>query len=386
MVLSDFLRAHQIFNAGILCADGRKCVMSKSKIEIPKISLSSTKKEMIEAFNEVKEKLEEKADAELNPEKKKEEKRIQEVVAAADTLSSQKVVSDINTLKIEIAKMLSSISEKLDTEVDNYQKIMEAIRIKNNELKETYEIEKSAFTLVSLIEANNHKKLAFEIEMNESKEKLEEEMFETRLKWDKEKKDHIEQVKELHVEENKKRSREKEEYIYNFEREKQLAQNTFKDEMAKLESDLILQKEQFEKNIAEKELQLKEREDVIQKHEKEFEQLRKDAQEFQGKLDFAVNKAIEKTTARLKDEAKKQEMLLTKGYEGEKNVLLAKIESLEKAVSEQAKQIITLSQQLEKAYGKVQDIAIKAVDGSANIKAFNNLRQYSDIVGTKSQE
>lgn len=360
--------------------------MSKSKIEIPKISLSSTKKEMIEAFNEVKEKLEEKADAELNPEKKKEEKRIQEVVAAADTLSSQKVVSDINTLKIEIAKMLSSISEKLDTEVDNYQKIMEAIRIKNNELKETYEIEKSAFTLVSLIEANNHKKLAFEIEMNESKEKLEEEMFETRLKWDKEKKDHIEQVKELHVEENKKRSREKEEYIYNFEREKQLAQNTFKDEMAKLESDLILQKEQFEKNIAEKELQLKEREDVIQKHEKEFEQLRKDAQEFQGKLDFAVNKAIEKTTARLKDEAKKQEMLLTKGYEGEKNVLLAKIESLEKAVSEQAKQIITLSQQLEKAYGKVQDIAIKAVDGSANIKAFNNLRQYSDIVGTKSQE
>jgi len=341
---------------------------------------------MLEAFNEVKERLEEKADAELNPEKKKEEKRIQEVVAAADTLSSEKIVSDINTLKIEIAKMLSSISEKLDTEVDKYQKIIEATSIKNNEFKETYEIEKSAFTLVSLIEAHNHKKLAFELEMQDLKENLEEEMLETRLKWDKEKKDQTEQAKELQVEENKKRSREKEEYLYNFEREKQLEQNKFKDEMAKLESDLILQKEQFEKNITEKELQLKEREDIIQKHEKEYEQLKKDAQEFQGKLDSAVNKAIEKTTVRLKDEAKKQEMFLTKGYEGEKNVLTAKIESLEKTVSDHAKQIQNLSQQLEKAYGKVQDIAVKAVDGSANIKAFGNLRQYSEIVGAKPKE
>ncbi len=360
--------------------------MTKGKIEIPKISLSSTKKEMLDAFNEVKEKLEEKADAELNPEKKKEEKRIQEVVTAANSLSSQKIVSDINTLKIEIAKSLSSISEKLDTEVDNYQKINEAIRIKNNELKETYEIEKSAFTLVSLIEAHNNKKQTFELEMSGLKEKLEEEMLETRLKWDKEKKEHADLAKEQQSEENKKRSREKEEYLYNFEREKQLAQNKFKDEMAKLESDLIIQKEQFEKNIAEKELQLKEREDIIQKHEKEYEQLKKDAQEFPGKLDSAVNKAIEKTTLRLKDEAKKQEMLLIKGYEGEKNVLLAKIESLEKTVSDQAKQIDNLSQQLEKAYGKVQDIAVKAIDGSANIKAFGNLKQYSEIVGTKAKE
>ncbi len=239
--------------------------MSKSKTEIPKISLSSTKKEMLEAFNKVIGKLEEKADAELNREKKIEEKKIQEVASVADALTPQKVVSDINALKNEIGKLLSSICEKLETEVDKNQKVAEAIRIKNNELKEAYDIEKSAFTLVSLIEAHNQKKLAFEVEIKELKAKLEEEVLETRLKLDKEKKDHTDLMKDLQAEENKKRIREREEYLYNFEREKQLAQDKLKDEMAKFESDLIQKKQQFEKYIAEKERQLKEREDIIQK-------------------------------------------------------------------------------------------------------------------------
>ncbi|MDP2107331.1 MAG: hypothetical protein Q8J76_15140, partial [Desulfobulbaceae bacterium] len=46
---------------------------------------------------------------------------------------------------------------------------------------------------------------------------------------------------------------------------------------------------------------------------------------------------------------------------GEKNVLAARIEAFERQVTEQKKQIDQFSSQIEKAYGKVQDIAIKAV-------------------------
>ncbi len=55
---------------------------------------------------------------------------------------------------------------------------------------------------------------------------------------------------------------------------------------------------------------------------------------------------------------------LQKEFEGERNVLKGKIESLEQLVKDQAKRIEALSAQQEKAYEKVQDIANKAVSGA----------------------
>ena len=51
-------------------------------------------------------------------------------------------------------------------------------------------------------------------------------------------------------------------------------------------------------------------------------------------------------------------------FEGEKNVLLGKIESLEKMAASQAAQISDLSKKSEQAYEKVQDIANRAVTAS----------------------
>ena len=48
--------------------------------------------------------------------------------------------------------------------------------------------------------------------------------------------------------------------------------------------------------------------------------------------------------------------------QGEKNVLLSKIEALEKFVERQNEQIEELSQKQELAYQKVQDIANRTVD------------------------
>jgi len=43
--------------------------------------------------------------------------------------------------------MLTELSEKLQEQVTEYQKIKEAIEVKKAELKEIYEIEKAAHTL-----------------------------------------------------------------------------------------------------------------------------------------------------------------------------------------------------------------------------------------------
>lgn len=52
---------------------------------------------------------------------------------------------------------------------------------------------------------------------------------------------------------------------------------------------------------------------------------------------------------------------MKKGFEGEKNVLQTRIDALEKQVKIQERQINELAEQLNNAYGKVQDIAIRAI-------------------------
>ena len=89
-----------------------------------------------------------------------------------------------------------------------------------------------------------------------------------------------------------------------------------------------------------------------------------------------MNKAVKEVTERLTLEASKNEELLKKGYEGETNVLRTKIQSLEHLVDQQNKQIADLSNRLENSYGKVQDIALKAIEGSASAQRLSNIEHH----------
>jgi hypothetical protein len=330
-------------------------MMTQKKEELPDISMTNTKKEMLAAFEELKKQLHEKAETELKPEKKKEEMRKAEVIKTADTLTTDGTVAKINALKVEIGKMLSQVSDKLEEEAVNYLKLKESIELKKKELKEIYDIEASAFALAALIEAQKQKKQEFE---------------------EKEKQEHEAAVKEKDAEEKKMRERQKEEFQYNFKREQQLNKNVFYDEKEKMEKELAAAKEAFEKKAAETEKNLNEREEKVIEREKFINDLQKQVDQFPAQLDSAVNKAVKEVTEKLTLEAKKNEELLKKGYEGETNVLKTRIESLEQTAVQQDKQITDLSQRLEKSYGKVQDIAVKAIEGSASAQRLSNLEQH----------
>ena len=156
--------------------------------------------------------------------------------------------------------------------------------------------------------------------------------------------------------------------------------------MKKLEKELAAKREESDKKFAEREKELKEREDSIQSKEQMLKKLQQESEHSPKNLEAAVNKAVTETTLRLKAETEKDIALLKKGYEGGKSVLNTKIESLEKSAVDQSRQITNLSEKIEKAYGKVQDIAVKAVEGSANMKAINSLRQISEKNHRSMQE
>jgi hypothetical protein len=323
---------------------------------------------MIDTYNALLKQLQEKRESELKPEKKIEEKKKGEVVEVAETLSSEGVVKEIGNLKLEIGRKLTSISDGLEEEVNKFNQIQEAIVIKDEELRELYEIERSAETLAALIEAQNKRRQEFELELVARKEEFDREIITTREDWVKEKKGYEADIKERDAAEAKRREREKEEYGYAFKREQWLAKDKFEDEKAKAEKEIQLKKEYMEKELTE-------REEAVAEKEGELAELQKKIIVFPDEIKEAVNKAVKETTERITLEAKNKEELIRKEFDGERNVLKTRIESLEKTVKEQSVHIANLSGQLEKSYQKVQDIAIKSVEGSSNLKSFENLQQ-----------
>lgn len=335
--------------------------MTERNEDIPKISLANTKKEMLDAFNRLKQKLQEDAKAELKPEKTKEIKKDKEIVQSADIITSDNAVKKVDNLKAEIVTALSEISNKLEEETERYNKIKEAMEVKNKELKEIFEIEKSAFALAALLEAEKQQKIEFEEEMAQRKRHLEDEMNDTKAEWQKEKKTYREKLDEEKKEDEKIRQRGREEFEYRFNREQEQKKGKLADELERLKKGLNDKKEEFEKEVTEKENDLLQRDLAISEREKIMKDLQSRVDAFPKELEDKVNEAVKVTTDSLKAEARKNEELIKKGFEGEKNVLSTRIESLEQVVDVQKNQIETLSKQIENAYGKVQDIAIKAV-------------------------
>jgi hypothetical protein len=343
--------------------------MEEKKFQPKKLSLSNTKQEMLEAYQVALKQLEAQREAEVKPEKKLEEKKAKEVTQVAESLSSEGVAREISNLKIETSKTLAQISDRLEEEVNKFRAVQNAIALKEKELQELCEIEKSAVTLAALIESQNQKRQAFESEMAEKKEALNQEIEALRAEREKEKNDYEAEIKERDIAEKKRRDREKEEYEYSFKREQKLTKDKFEDEKARLEKEIQIKKEQMQS-------ELREREKVVAQKEEELNELRRKAIAFPKELETAVAKAVKETIDRLNLEAKNREELVKKEFVGERNVLTTRIDSLEKIAKEQSEQIAKLTQQLEKAYQQVQEIAVKTIEGSSTIKSFANLQQW----------
>lgn len=342
--------------------------MADKPVQPKKLSTTSTKQELLEAYNDLLKQLQEKRETELKPEEKLEERAAKKVVAAADSLSTDGIVKAIGDLRAEIGKLLTQLSDKLDEEVKKYGEIKKAVDVKEKELQEIYEIQKSASSLAALIESQHQKRQSFEAEMEARKEELEQAIQTTRAEWEKERAQHEREVKERDAAELKRREREKEEFRYAFTREQQVAREQFEDENAKLERELLTKKEQAEKEFAD-------RERAIAQSEGELDELRKKVAAFPMELEATVKKTVETEVDRVQREAKSREELSKKEFNGERNVLTTRIESFERTMKEQNEQIAKLSQQLEKAYSQVQDIAVKTVEGSSNVKSLTSLQQ-----------
>jgi hypothetical protein len=336
---------------------------------VKKLSAASTKQEMLDAYNDLLSQMEEKREASATPEQKVAEKAVTQAVATADDLTTDGIIRDIGNLKGEVGKVLTNLSDRLEQEAGRYDAVKKAIIEKEKELAEIYEIQRAASSLSALIEAQNLKKEEFEADMADRKESLSREIEETRFEWQKEKSQRAAEMKEQDAAEAKKRTREKEEFEYNLQRERQAAKDAFEKEKAgfneekeRLEREITLRRELSDREFAE-------REQAIARQEQELKELRERVAAFPKELESSVAREVKQAVDRVKGEAETRLLLATKESEGVRNVYEARITALEAKVKEQTEQIMRLTAQTEKAYVQVQDIAVKAVEGSSAAKA-----------------
>lgn len=344
-----------------------------------KLSDKNTKQEMLEAYQTLARQLEEKHGTELAPERRAEEKRTEEAVKVAAAVEADGIDREIGNLKSQIGKMLADISDRLAGESARFRSIQTAVESKERELKELFGIEKAAVSLAALIEAQNQKRTEFEAGITREREELQHEIESTRTAWDDEKKARETDIKERDAVEKKAQDRAREDFNYAFKREQQAVKDKLNDEKTALEKELKLKRETAEKEFAEREKTLVER-------ERELAELRAKAAAFPKDLEAAVAQAVKESADRLRLEAKSREDLALKQFEGERNVLTARNESLERANKDLLAASTRLAQQLEAAYQKVQDIAEKTVEGASQSKSLAELQKLLLDQGRKNRD
>ena len=85
--------------------------MAEKTVPVKKLSDKSTKQEMLDAYQTLAKQLEEKRAAELAPERRLEEKRVEEAVKVATAVAPEGMDRDIGQLKAEIGRFLAEISD-----------------------------------------------------------------------------------------------------------------------------------------------------------------------------------------------------------------------------------------------------------------------------------
>jgi len=324
-----------------------------------KVAPTSTKSEILNAYNELLKKIQD--SKQENPKAEQEKKVKETTVENAARLTDEEIIGAISSLKLSLNSKLDKIEDDLTSERQKLARIREAIAVEDQRLKDLYQINAGADSLAAILAAQREKKEEFELEMAARKSELEEQNKQEKLNRDKETKLWEEKRKEAEEALKKQRTREEEEYKYNLQLARKKDKDEYEQKKAKLEQDLIQKMESFESGI-------KVREQTVASAEKELAELRAKAENFPAELEKAVQTAIKETTVQLEKDHKFEKQLLLKDHDGEIKLKNQQIESLMAKIKD-------LETQLEQAYNKAEsaennskEITLKAIQSSGQIK------------------
>ncbi len=294
------------------------------------------------------------------------------VMTAANNLFNNNITLTIQSLeKVQnnFGSAVSHLSEQLIGEASLLAELNKITTEELAELEELHNVETiEDDTLSNLIEDYQTTAKINEEELNKQQETLAKELEELQKNWHKEKQNHNREVREREQEYLTNKKRDEEQYIYNLELERQLDEEQYQAEKQALYQELKEARETQEK-------QWQEREESISKQEKEQEETKAKLQQLEQELEQKIKQAKEEGKGIGIYQAKIKSDLRTKEIEGEKHNYELRIAALEETINNQDIRQQKLSQQLEASLKQVQDLAVKAIEGTSNRNSFEAMKE-----------
>ncbi|HAA30964.1 MAG TPA: hypothetical protein DCE56_28745 [Cyanobacteria bacterium UBA8553] len=272
-------------------------------------------------------------------------------------------IDNIIKLQLGFGSAVSELSEKLTTEATKLEELQRSVAEETQQLNELHDLEETnENTLDTLIQAYEDNSKAFEEEAKQRRETLEQEIQKLRKAWEKEQEEHHRLINERNEEHSKISQRDAEEYEYELELQRSLDNEKYQQNQTNLYKQLAETKQEQEK-------QWTEREKAIAQREKQFEELKTKVEAFEKEKEAAIKKAKEEGKGIANYQVKVKADLQSKELEGNKRFYELRIQSLEQTIQNQETRIQNLSKQLDGALKQVQDLAVKAIEGAANLSS-----------------
>jgi hypothetical protein len=348
------------------------------------INSKSTKADILEAYEALK-----KEKATIEAENKKLNKEVKTIVTTAPINSPNPIekkqetasmnsalpknisqtIENLDRLQVGFGSAVSNLSEQLISEAYKLEEIQEDVKVEIDELRELHEIEEIAEgTLDELIEEYQETSKTCTEELAVHQGNLSQHRQEAEQNWQKEIDNYSRELKETQEAQQKADKRDSEEYHYNLKQERTIDTEGYEQRKKNLYKELEETKQEQEK-------QWKEREENISKQEKEYTEAKQKVEEFEKKLEENTKNGEQNGKNIGNYQAKVRYDLRAKEVDGEKRNYELRIESLEQNIQERQIRINNLSQQLEAAMKQVQDLAVKAIEGSSNRQSLEAMKE-----------
>ena len=325
-----------------------KITKGKKKEEIKSV-IETQSEELASIF-------EEKFDPQLEVKEKK-KKEILDVVKSFNVDDVTNTINSLQNFANEVVKLTNV-----------YNNLEEAIKLKEAELKETFDIEVSSFTLAALHNAHQNELFAFEerislkkTELFETQDQIKTESVIARQSW-------MDEKAKADISLKEHRQKEAEEYKYNFERQKKLAQD-------KLNDELSAERREFEQAVSKSTDTLNTRESNLCEREAKCAEIEKKLAEMSDKLATIEADTTAKVSAREKKSYEFEVRILKNDHTGKLELANSKIETLTLQLAEEKARVKSLELKQDEALNKVEAIAKSSVEGASKAYARNNTEQ-----------
>lgn len=346
-----------------------------------KITTKSTRKEVLEAYEELNARYQELESKFANmpvpepaPKWVEPAKSVQAIEALPEQPkfsakgSMEAVISALTELGEKFNAALSQLSTNLLVEATHLKEVGTQVDEESQRLATLYGLTITEDTLSLLLKQYADTEEEYEETLQRRQEVLAKVFTEASQAWQQEQEQTEQQLREQQATAKKNYERDQTEYHYMVQLQRETADEKYTEQYK--------QQQQFLKALTEERQQAwAEREKALSEREQQFKEFKEKVEQFPKALEMAIRKAKEEGAGIARHQAKVKVDFVAKEVAGEEEIYRLKVASLESEVAKQAEQIDKLSKQLETTFNQTQELAVKAIEGASTYTSFQALKE-----------